>query len=334
MHGHLNKRELSVSTSKPKTTSNDPAHPSPTRVTNTVAPGAPGVSLEEAVESGVERIVKEYGPPVVTAILVVVLAAAGWAFYVSRQESIVSNQWDALNVGSTAKNAANLQGTADSARGTLVGAVATNLAGMAELNAALEKMVRDPEKAKLEIKASMDRFKQVVDYPHATDLIKQQAKYALAFAHESLGEFDLALPLYQELAALENNPIERFAKDGAQRCQDPVVRAFQEKFATWKPADSGTAPNFDLSNPSLDLNQLLNLDSLPPVPAKTDPAQDDSLKLDPPKLDPPKLDPSAQDPPKLDPSALDPPKLDPPVQDPPKLEPPVQEPPVSDLPKQ
>ncbi|MDP1562925.1 MAG: hypothetical protein Q8M16_16220 [Pirellulaceae bacterium] len=318
-----------MSTSKPKTTSNDPAHPSPTRVTNKVPPGAPGVSLEETVESNVETFVKEYGPPVVTAILVVVLAASGWAFYVSRQESIVSNQWDALNVGANAKNAANLQGTADSARGTLVGAVATNLAGMAELNAALEKMVRDPEKAKTEIKTSMDRFKQVVDYPHATDLIKQQAKYALAFAHESLGEFDLALPLYQELAALENNPIERFAKDGAQRCQDPAIRAFQEKFATWKPANFGTAPNFDLSNPSLDLNQLLNLDSLPPVPTKTDPAQDDSLKLDPPKSDP-----SALDPPKLDPPVLDPPKLDPPVQDPPKLDPPVQEPPVSDLPKQ
>ncbi len=312
-----------MSTNKPKTNSPDPTHPAPARVVNTIQPGAPGVSLEETVESNVEKIVKEYGPPVVTAILVVVLAAAGWAFYVSRQESLVSNQWDSLNVAAGAQNATNLQGTADSARGTLVGAVATNLAGMAELNAALDKMVRDPVKAKEEIKASIDRFKQVVDYPHATDLVKQQAKYALAFAHEALGDFDSALPLYEELAALENHPIERFAKDGMQRCQDPAVRAFQEKFATWKPSDSGTAPNFDLSNPSLDLNQMLNLDSLPPVPGKQDP----------PLESPPTQDPTKQEPPVENPPKQDPPVENPPVENPPKQDPPKQDPPV-ELPKQ
>lgn len=309
-----------MSTSKPTSHSQDsapdPAQPTPARVLNTIQAGAPGVSLEEAVESNVEKIVKEYGPPVVTAILVVVLAAAGWAFYVSRQESIVSNQWDQLNVGATARNAANLQGTADSARGTFVGAVATNLAGIAELNAALEKMVRDPEKAKQEVKSSMDRFKQVVDYQHSSDLVKQQAKYALAFAHEALGEFDAAKPLYKELAAIENSPIERFAKDGLQRCDDPAVRAFQDKFASWKPSSIGTAPSFDLSNPSLDLmEQLRNLDNLPPVPTNQDATgQKDFSNQDPP----------------VDAATTDAATTDvPPVQEPPKLEPPVL-----DLPKQ
>jgi hypothetical protein len=319
-----------VSTSKPTSRSQDPAQPSPAhsspaRSLNTIQAGAPGASLEETVESNVEKIVKEYGPPIVTAILVVVLGAAGWAFYVSRQESIVSNQWDQLNVGATARNAANLQGIADSARGTFVGAVATNLAGMAELNAALEKMVRDPEKAKGEVKSSMDRFKQVVDYPHSSDLVKQQAKYALAVAHEALGEFTEAGKLYTELAALENTPIERFAKDGVQRCQDPAVQAFQEKFASWKPTNVGTAPSFDLSNPSLDLmEQLRNLDNLPPVPTNQDAKGQDLPKETPP------ADPTTTD---VPPAEL-PPGDAPPTQELPNLEPPVGEPPVLDLPKQ
>jgi hypothetical protein len=253
-----------VSNNKSKPSPNDPANPPvAARVTNTVQPGAPGVSLEETVESNVERIVKEFGPPVVTAMLVVILAAAGWAFYVSRQESIVSNQWDQLDVGIGSKNVANLQGTADAARGSLVGAVATNVAGITELNAALEKLVRDPEKAKQEIRASIDRFKQVVDYEYAPEIVQQQAKYALAFAHEALGEFEQALPLYQELAALKDTPTERFAKDGVQRCQDPTIRAFHERLATWKPSNTGTAPP-DFSNLSPEILDLIK-DVTPPA---------------------------------------------------------------------
>lgn len=243
------------------------------RVPNSVQAGAPGVSLEETVESSVEKAVKEYGPPVITAVLVVIVAMAGSAFYFGRREATISNQWDSINVGVRSSSVSTLQGTADSARGTFVGAVATQAAGMTELNAALEKMVRDGDKARTEIKSAMERFKQVVDYPYANDLLRQQAKYALAFSHEALGEFDAALKYYQELAAVESSPLVRLSKDGVLRCQDLGIRAFQEKFATWKPSESGPAP--DLQNLQNLLNQdgQLNLDALknlnidqPPAP--------------------------------------------------------------------
>ena len=322
-----------MSTSKPQTSTPDSTPPTAVRVANSVQPGAPGVSLEETIESNVEKMVKEYGPPVVTAILVVVLAASGWAFYVSRQESQVSNQWDGLNVGVGARNATSLQSTADSARGTFVGAVATNLSGIVDLNAALEKMVRDPEKAREEVRASMDRFKQVVDYPHSTDLIKQQAKYALAFAHEALGEFDAARPLYEELAAAKDSPLERFAKDGVGRCQDPAVRAFQEQFATWKPSSPGTAPNFDINTPSLDLiEQLKNLDKAPPVP--TNPGTENTGANE---SGAPKQDPAANQTPSdgaATSAPATPETVTPAAEAPAGEKPPVELPPVLDLPKQ
>jgi len=249
-----------------------------------VQPGAPGVSLEETVESGVEKAIKEYGPPVVTAVLVVIVAMAAAAFYFSRREATVSNQWDSINVGLRSSSVSTLQGTADSARGTFVGAVATQAAGMTELNAALEKMVRDGDKARTEVKSAMERFKQVVDYPYANDLLRQQAKYALAFSHETLGEFDAALKLYQELAGIEGSPLVRLSKDGVLRCQDENIRSFQEKFVAWKPSDSGPAP--DLQNLQNLLNQggQLNLDALknlnidappglPGLPGLTPPAE-------------------------------------------------------------
>lgn len=281
-----------MSTNKQPSPARDSSNvPVATRVTNAVQPGAPGVSLEETVESNVEKIVKEYGPPVVTAVLVVILAAAGWAFFVSRQQSVSSNRWDQLNVSAAGKSVANLEGIAAEARGTLVGAVATNVAGITELNSALEKLVREPEKAKPEIKAAIDRFKQVVDYPDATDLVKQQAKYAMAFAHEALGEFDQALPLYKELAALKDSPTERFAKDGLQRCQDPIVKKFHERFATWKPPGSGIAPpGFNgLNIEGLNLPETGN-SLLPPNPLGTPPPGTDVPKTDPPTSGTPATD--------------------------------------------
>ncbi len=89
-------------------------------------------------------------------------------------------------------------------------------------------MVRDSAKAKEEIKSAMERFKQVVDYPYANDLLRQQAKYALAFSHEAVGEFDAALKLYQEVSEIEGSPLVRLAKDGALRCQDENIRSFRK----------------------------------------------------------------------------------------------------------
>lgn len=298
------------------------------RVANSVQAGAPGVSLEQTVESNVEKIVKEYGPPVVTAVLVVILAAAGWAFYVSRQASVASNRWDELNVRAASKSVANLDGLAAEARGTLVGAVATNMAGITELNVALEKMVREPEKAKPEIKAAMDRFKQVVDSSDATDLVKQQAKYALAFAHESLGEFDQALPLYQELAALKNSPTERFAKDGVQRCSDPVIKTFQEKFALWKPPGSGIAPS-DFSGLNIEGLDLPGTDNspLPPVLPGTLPQGTDVPKTDTPTTDAP-----APDAPASDSTPSNPPATETPVTETPSTETPAAGTPTTETP--
>ncbi len=316
---------MATSKTNPPNTSDDQDlnRPDSVRVPTSVPPGAPGASLEETIESGVEKAIKEYGPPVVTAVLVVIVAMAASAFYFSRREATVSNQWDSINVGLRSSSVSTLQGTADSARGTFVGAVATQAAGMTELNAALEKMVRDSAKAQEEIKSAMERFKQVVDYPYANDLLRQQAKYALAFSHEALGEFDAALKLYQEVAEIEGSPLVRLAKDGALRCQDDNIRSFQEKFAAWKPSESGPAP--DLQNLQNLLNQdgqlnldalkNLNIDAPPGLPDQAPPATtEDGENQAPPTETPPTETPPTETPPAETPPAVAPPAQTPPTE--------------------
>ncbi len=331
---------MATSKTNPANTSDDQdsTRPGSARVPTSVPPGAPGTSLEDAVESGVEKAIKEYGPPVVTAVLVVVVAMAASAFYFSRREATVSNQWDSINVGLRSSSVSTLQGTADSARGTFVGAVATQAAGMTELNAALEKMVRDSAKAKEEIKSAMERFKQVVDYPYANDLLRQQAKYALAFSHEAVGEFDAALKLYQEVSEIEGSPLVRLAKDGALRCQDENIRSFQEKFAAWKPSESGPAP--DLQNLQNLLNQdgqlnldalkNLNIDAPPGLPGQTPPATTEGGENQappaeaPPAEAPPTEAPPAEAPPTEGGESQAPPAEAPPAETPPGQAPPTE----------
>lgn len=252
--------------------------PANTRVVNPVQAGAPGVSLEETVESSIEKMVKDYGPPVAMAVLVIILGLSAWAYVVSRGQITASNQWDSINIGVHSSSVATLQATADSSPGTLIGAVATQNAGMVELNGALAKMVRDKDKAKQEIEAAAKRFEQVLASPQSSEMLKQQATFSLAFAKESLGDFAGALALYKELADTKDHPFERMAKDGVQRCEDPTMKAFYTAFSEWKPTDGGTAPGDTLEGIlnsggsgalppiNLDPGQKLDLDSLPPVP--------------------------------------------------------------------
>jgi len=257
------------------------------RVKNPTPPGVPGASLEETVESSVEKLVKEYGPPAAIAVLLVILVAAGWAFYVGRQQETASGHWDSINIGVHSNSVPTLQATAESARNSLVGVVATQNAGMVELNTALGKMLRDPDKAKTEIKSAIERFRQVLDSNRGNEMLRRQALYNLAYAHEALGEFDLARPHYKELAEIRDNPFERLAKDGLQRCLDPRMKEFYATYATWKPSDGGTAPGDALESIlklgdqpiTLDPNQQLNLEDAPP----TVPPLEEGSQQTPPK---------------------------------------------------
>lgn len=145
--------------------------------------------------------------------------------------------------------------------------VATNwallVAGDYELNRGLSQCATDREGAMKLIQRAKESFQSIVDSPSAAKTTMQQRRslYSLAYTNESLGEFDAAKALYQQL--LEEAPgsiFETSAKRGLQRVTDPDFVKLYQQFASYEPATEEApgaavpdAPDIDF--PAIDLPQ-------------------------------------------------------------------------------
>ena len=121
--------------------------------------------------------------------------------------------------------------------------IATNwamlVAGDYELNRGLSQYASDREGAMRLIKRAKESFKDVVDSPSTAKTTMQQRRsmFSLAYASESLGEFDEAKSLYQQV--LDEAPDSIFtesAKRGLKRANDPDFKKLYTEFAEYKPA--------------------------------------------------------------------------------------------------
>jgi len=238
-------------------------------------PVSASLAAEEAVESTVEHLVKTYGPTVALGVCLVVVTLAAWAWFVTQREQTQSGYWDAISSGVGSGSVPALVSTAEEARGSLVGVVAMQNAAVVELNGGLEKMIRDRDRGKQEIRSAIEKFQQVLDSPQATDMLRQQAQYGMAFAREAVGEFDRALEFYRILAEDDDSPYQRLARDGQRRCQDDQIKEFFTAFSNWQPATEDSAPGdllpgfFDQPSSGFNLDpadRLLLEDDPPPVP--------------------------------------------------------------------
>ena len=121
--------------------------------------------------------------------------------------------------------------------------IATNwamlVAGDYELNRGLSQYPSDREGAMRLIKRAKESFQDVVDSPSTAKTTMQQRRsmFSLAYASESLGEFDEAKSLYQRV--LDEAPDSIFtesAQRGLERASDPDFKKLYKEFADYKPA--------------------------------------------------------------------------------------------------
>lgn len=121
--------------------------------------------------------------------------------------------------------------------------VATNwamlVAGDYELNRGLSQIASDREGAMRLIKRAKESFQSVVDSPSTAKTTMQQRRsmFSLAYAQESLGEFDAAKAMYQRV--LDEAPDSIFvdsAQRGVERASNPEFQQIYQDFASYKPA--------------------------------------------------------------------------------------------------
>lgn len=248
-------------------------------------PGAPSETRDN-VEIAIESAITKYGPAVALAVCIVVIVGAGIAFWVQRNRNIAGETWSTVVNNFQARDVKGLVTAAENARSSKAGTVAMLNAGAVELNDGLERLLKDKVKAREDINAAIEKIQQARNSEFADGMIKDQATYSLAFAYESMGEFDKAQTFYQELADNPDSQFQHLAADGLARCGDPETKEFYEVFAKWEPTANEEAPEeldllknpLDLSPPeALDLNPGSqnegDQDAAPSLP-ETDPTGD------------------------------------------------------------
>ena len=140
---------------------------------------------------------------------------------------------------------------------------ALQIAGDYEMNRGLQQLPVDREGGIKLIKRAKESFQKVYDAPNTTKTVMQQRRslYTLAYAAESLGEFDEAKTLYSKYT--EEAPDSVLFKDaqrGLARVSNPEFVSLYSEFTDHKPFDEEApgaavedAPNIEF--PEIDIPQ-------------------------------------------------------------------------------
>jgi tetratricopeptide (TPR) repeat protein len=100
-----------------------------------------------------------------------------------------------------------------------------------------------------------------------------RSTFSLAYAHESLGEFEEARKLYQQL--VEQAPDSAFgqaAQRGLHRCTDPSFAIVYDRFKEWEDPFAVAPGETPSEKPDI---------SFPEIPETGDQPQDDSSNVEP-----------------------------------------------------
>ena len=195
--------------------------------------------------------------------------------------------------------------------------LALQSAGDFQLRQGLDELQRDRDKGFGLIEKSKESYQQIIDAPASakSSAIQQSSVFSIAYASESLGQFDDAAKYYTQL--IEEAPESHFAeaaKRGAARSTNPEFAAAYKKFKEYEPLGDAPGPNVptrpEIDFPEIDVpddaaatgevkieDSSMDTEDEPEMEqpeVKTAPATtDEEAPADPAKLDPAEANPSA-----------------------------------------
>jgi tetratricopeptide (TPR) repeat protein len=220
------------------------------------------------------------------------------AFMIQTRQSVAEGEWLSFNAQVTnlelTGNTSGMKELAEDYPDGKAGLWGLQLAGNFELRQGLQKLGSKRSEGLKEIEKARNTLKRVVDAPadKKSTLLQVRSTYSLAYAYESLGDFDNAKSLYQKL--VDQAPDSGFgqaAERGLKRCSDPAFAEIYERFQKWEDPfaiapDAPTAQKPDISFPEIpNPSTSQKSDPAKSDPAKSDPAKSDSTTPDPAKSD-------------------------------------------------
>ena len=249
---------------------------------------------------GVDKFLEDIKPHFTTIGLVAVAAFLGFlliAFMMQNSYQANAAQWRDLNTSTAvALRTSDLKGwqkVAADYPDSKAAHWALQMTGDRQLGTGLEQFAGDREGALSLIGMAKKSFQQIVDAPDAskTTMIQRRSTFSLAYACESLGEFDEAKKYYKQL--VDQAPDSAFAdsaRRGLRRCSDEGYAMLYNKIENWEEEEVGEAPGPAIPDrPVLDFpekdipagvkpsdkpkSETIKNDFVPSTPATTDPTE-------------------------------------------------------------
>ena len=194
---------------------------------------------------------KPYASHIALAVAVGFLGFIGITYFIDGQRRAYSDQWRELAVATTdfriSNNTTRLLNVAEDYPNQKAAMWSLQIAGDADLQSGLAQLSYDREGGFAIIKRAKENLQKVVDASSAlkTDELQQRALFSLAYACESLGDFEGAAKNYQSI--IDGNADSAFvepAKRGLSRSKNPELIALYDKFKNWKDlAEDAPGPN-------------------------------------------------------------------------------------------
>lgn len=220
--------------------------------------------------SGVEKFIdslRPYGSTIALGIALMFLVFIAIAWFVKSGLDRKEDQWRLLNTKiaeySLNQNTSGLKEVAEEFPDGNAGMWGLQLAGDIDMRSGIFQLGEDRDAGLKRIEKARDAFKKVVDAPAAnkTTMLQRRSTFALAYAEETLGNFDAAKALYESI--IESAPessIAELARRGIERTTNPAFVAIYDEFKNWEdPLAEAPGPVVpdrpDISFPKVDLNQ-------------------------------------------------------------------------------
>jgi len=180
--------------------------------------------LAKAIET-----IKPYQNVIFAAVVVVILAAAGYAWISHASERNTALAWDALNSGLESGNPGSFTRVMDEYPNTNVADVAAVVSADLRLAEGCNRLFHDKAVAEQQLSQAVELYGKQLDQGGDPSL-RQRATFGLARAWEAKGDLDAATRRYQEVVA--NWPDGAFAAAAKQRLEDlkrpAIIRLYRD----------------------------------------------------------------------------------------------------------
>lgn len=210
--------------------------------------------------SGAEKALEAVKPHLTTIGLVVVAVFLGTvvvAFMIRNRAEANAAPWQQLHNAMTYRSAdvSGLQQVASNNPDSKAGSWALQFAGDEQMQSGLQMLGSDRDGGLALIRKAKESYQAIVDAPAnaKSTMLQRRSQYSLAYANESLGEFETAKVLYQELVdAAPESAFAAPATRGINRCSDPAYAELFAKFESYEEPEIAPGPALPGERPSID----------------------------------------------------------------------------------